>query len=218
MKKIILLLAFVTSLMGAISANAEEITILRDDFDEDVLSPSDWTITISPGSAFFELKNSKLILHTTPDIGVGTAVVRSNKSFSVLNGALIFKSRIVDTYVDHAIYGDAQPRGLVAGEDRNNAIEFISALPVPNTVECRTVANGAVTSTIVDLGQSVRVPNVYQIVAKPNIVKFYINGRRVATHTTNIPTVPLNVYFSTGDSGAGNVPVEIDYVSFERNN
>lgn len=200
------------------TANAAEITIMRDDFDSSFIYPTDWNVSFSPGAAnvFVDVANSHLTLETVPNTGVGTAVVWGTKSLSVTTGALIFRSRIKDAYVDQAIYGDAQPRGLVAGTDRNNAIEFVNALPTPNTVECRTVANGTATTTLVNIGQSVRSPAVYQIVASSTNVKFFINGRVGAIHTTNIPTVPLNPYFSTGDSGLGNVPVVVDYVSFER--
>jgi hypothetical protein len=47
-------------------------------------------------------------------------------------------------------------------------------------------------------------------------VRFFVNGALVATHRTNIPTVPLNVYFSTSDGGAGSVPVTVDYVTLSR--
>jgi hypothetical protein len=72
------------------------------------------------------------------------------------------------------------------------------------------------TETTVNIGQSVRAPSVYQIIAKPDRVDFYINGTRVASHTGAIPTAALNIYFATGDSGFGNVPVVVDYMSFEQ--
>ena len=218
MNKILAMLATVTSLLLFISmANAAEITIMRDDFDSPYLQPTDWVVNFSAGAnVYVDTANSSLNLVTIPNIGIGTAVVMGTKQFSVSTGDLIFRSRILDSYVDQGIYGDAQPRGLVAGADRNNAIEFINGYPVPNTVICRTVTNGVATSTSVNIGQSVRSPAVYQIIANSEEVRFFINGREVAIHMAHIPNVPLNVYFSTGDSGAGNVPMTIDYVSFER--
>lgn len=203
--------------MGGLSAaNANDVLIMRDDF-ESALAPTDWSVSFTAGAANVYVNDlGQLVLETIPNTGLGIAVVSSTRRFSVSDGTLMFKSRINDAYVDQAIYGDAQPRGLVAGADRSNALEFLNADPTPNTVACRTVANGIVTQTIVDIGQSVRTPNVYEIVATAKKAKFYINGVLVATHTTNIPTVPLNPYFSTGDSGAGNVPLVIDWVSFER--
>lgn len=221
MKKLFFTLATIVTLAHSVqAANSSEVTILRDDFDSANLPPTDWHISFSAGAAnvFVDTANSSLVLETVPNTGVGTAVVSSIRSFSVVDNTLIFRSRVLDAYVDQGIYGDAQPRGLVAGTDRNNAIEFINAFPVPNTVACRTVAGGVVTQTLVDIGQSVRLPSVYEIVAKlgGREVNFYINGTLMVTHRTNIPTVPLNVYFSTSDSGFGNVPVTVDYVSFER--
>jgi hypothetical protein len=122
---------------------------------------------------------------------------------------------VLDAYVDQSIFGDAQPRGLVAGADRGNAIEFINAYPVPTHIACRTVAGGVATQTTVDIGQSVRSPAIYEFIANSNEVKFYVNGSLVATHTINIPQVPLNAYYSTGDSCAGNVPVYVDWVSIQ---
>jgi hypothetical protein len=201
----------------------EAILISRDDFDTPFLPKTDWITIFSTGANIFvDTANSWLTLETQPNTGVGTAVIRGTRRFSVLNDTLIFKSRIIDAYVDGSgnccIYGDAQPRGLAEGTNRDNAIEFVNAFPVPNSVACRTVAGGTVTETVVDIRQSVRLPSVYQIIATAGggRVDFYINGKRVATHTTNIPRVPLNVYFSTGDSGAGNVPMTVEYVSFER--
>lgn len=219
MKQVLGMVAAVAMLSGVVSiSGAAEITILRDDFDAAYLSPTDWNISITPGSANVSVNvtDSELVLETVPNDGVGRAFAWSTKRFSLADGPLIFRSRVNDAYVDHQIYGNAQPRGLVSGADRKNAIEFTNAYPVPNTVACRTVSDGVVTSTKVNINQSVRAPNVYQIIATTSSVEFYVNGRLVATHTTNIPTVPLNVYFSTGDSGYGNVPVEVDYVSFER--
>jgi hypothetical protein len=91
-----------------------------------------------------------------------------------------------------------------------------SAVNGATLVGCRTVSGGTATQTNADIGQWVREPALYQIVATPTAAKFYVNGTLVCTHTTNIPTTPLNIYFSTSDGGAGNVPVLIDWVSFER--
>lgn len=196
---------------------APPVTIQYQDFDASTLSVEEWSISFNAGAGVsVDTSQSTLYLETIPNVGVGTAVISGTRTASVLDGTLIFTARIIDTYVDHAIYGDAQPRGLVAGTDRNNAIEFISVHPVPDHVACRTVDEGAVTQTDVGIGQSVRTPNVYQIVAKPDLVRFYINGELKCTHSTNIPTEDLNIYFSTGDSGAGDVPVSVDHVVFQR--
>lgn len=83
-------------------------------------------------------------------------------------------------------------------------------------VACRTINGGSVTETTVNIGQNLRTAHTYQIVAKSDAVKFYVNGALKCTHNTNIPVVPLNIFFSTSDGGAGAVHVIIDSVSFER--
>jgi hypothetical protein len=106
---------------------------------------------------------------------------------------------------------------LFSAPRKRNAIEFVSALKYfPYGVACRTVSNGIVTETVVNIGQDVSSYNLCQIVASAGKVDFHINGRKMATHTTNIPAVPLNPYFSTSDGGFGNVPIFVDWVSFSR--
>jgi beta-glucanase (GH16 family) len=102
----------------------------------------------------------------------------------------------------------------VNGDDRSNAIEFVSM--GASLIACRTVSGGTATETVVDIGQNLRVSHTYQIVAKSDEVKFYVNGALKCTHSANIPVVPLNVFFSTSDGSAANVPFFIDWVSFER--
>ena len=201
------------------------ILIQQDQFDAGYLDAADWATSTNAGSCISFEFNS-VTLSTTNcsnvNIGEGIATVRGLRQFSVNDGALIFKTRVLDVYVEPyppnvgggIVYGNHQPRGLVNGSDRNNAIEFISS--GASLVTCRTVKDGAATETQIDIGQNLRAAHVYQIVAKPNEVRFYVNGALKATHTTNIPVVPLNIFFSTSDSGAGNVPFRVDSVSFEK--
>lgn len=201
----------------------ELIVIQRHEFDttEPYFDTTiDWEVIVSGGAdLFFDPSNSLITMDTEQSpFTAGSVVVRGRRSASLNDGALVFKTRMTDAYAESCcVYGDAQPRGLANGTDRNNAIEFINVVaPGAQGVGCRTVADGTATQTNVDIGQWVRRPAVYQIVAKPTEVKFYVNGTLFCTHTTNIPTAPLNIYYGTGDSGAGNVPVGIDWVSFER--
>jgi hypothetical protein len=186
----------------------------RDDFDGP-LSQTDWVTSFTAGAANVFVADGNLTLETVPNNGCATAQAHGLRTFSVTDGTVHFSSRVLDAYVDQGIYGDAQPRGLVAGADRSNAIEFINAYPVPSHVTCRTVANGTATETTVDIGQSVRSPALYEVKATSTSVQFLVNGSVVATHATNIPQVPLNAYYSTGDSCAGNVPVVVDWVSIQ---
>jgi hypothetical protein len=196
----------------------EEVLIVRDDFGAQNIDPTTWHIATNAGArAFVDAGSEALTVVTEPNsAGAGVAVINGTKAFPIGQGKLIFKAREY-VYRDHTLYGDFQPRGLVAGTNRNNAIEFVSALKYfPYGVACRTVSNGAVTETVVNIGQDVSSYNLYQIVASAAKVDFYINGRKVATHTTTIPTVPLNPYFSSSDGGFGNVPIFVDWVSFSR--
>lgn len=199
----------------------DTVLIQRDDFDVngtlDGAFDSDWIVTKTAGATVTTGgPHSALYLGTTPDeSGPGTAVVAGKLRFRVSDN-IVFKARVRGAYVEAgSVYGNRQPRGLVAGTSRKNAIEFITASPT-NFVSCRTVKDGVVTHTNVNIGHTVYAPTIYQIIARPTQVDFYIDGKLVATHTTNIPTVGLNLYFATSDSGAGNVPLIVDWVSFER--
>lgn len=201
---------------------ADTILILRDDFDVNstwtATNHFNWIVNKTAGATVTSGDpHSGLYLGTTPnESGPGTAVVAGKLQFSVSNN-LVFTARVLGAYVEQGVvYGNHQPRGLVAGTDRKNAIEFITASPTPNFVSCRTVKNGVVTHTNVDIGHTVYAPTMYQIIASPTRVRFYIDGKLVATHTTNIPTVGLNPYFATSDGGFGNVPLVVDWVSFAR--
>jgi len=195
-----------------------KIIVMLDDFDRDALDASNNThwnqYTSGVGQININSPTScpSSVWLNSGTGGSGAANISSNKSFSVLYGTLIFRAK-VRSYAEPAIYGDYQPRGLANGTDRNNAIEFISASGT--SVKARTVSSGSVTETVSSIGRSVWEYNYYQIIASSMEVKFYVNGDWVATHTTNIPTTPLNVYFSSSYSGGGQVHNQIDYVSFE---
>jgi PEGA domain-containing protein len=203
----------------------ETIVIQQDHFNEGYLDAVEWIASTNAGSCI-QFGTNYVSLSTTncanANIGEGIATLRGTRQFSVNDGTLIFKTRALDVYVEPyhpntgpgTVYGNRQPRGLVSGDDRNNAIEFISM--GASLIACRTVNGGAATQTVVDIGQNLRMAHTYQIVARPDEVKFYVNGALKCTHSTNIPLVPLNVYFSTSDGFAGNVPVSIDWLSYER--
>ena len=218
MKKVILFLVVLGSFYAnySVQADQREVLISRDDFDNPNIETIDWHVTKDAGAnviAHDDLSYLELMTDTGAQ-SEGSAVVTGTKGFAVpSSGALVFKSRL-HAYVDSAVYGDGQPRGLVFGSDRSNAIEFVSA--TPNSVACRTVRNGKASETVVPIGQYNSEWAVYQIIATRERANFYINGKLVASQKKNIPLKALNVYFSTSDGGAGNVPVVVDYVSFER--
>lgn len=210
-------------LMAMPAQAADNIQLYFDDFDQNANLPDgpvnrDWYVlknagaTVNTGDPYAALN-----INTTPDaMGPGSASLSGRRRFTIGKG-LIFKARVLAAYVENVVYGDGQPRGLAQGGERNmNAIEFISSSPAPNGIACRTVKNGAVTQTLATIGHSVAELTNYQIIARATQVDFYVNGKRVCRHTTNIPTVALNPYFGTSDGGAGNVPLAVDWVSLEQ--
>jgi hypothetical protein len=149
--------------------------------------------------------------------GAGAATLYGKKQRSVLDGTLIFKANLLAYEDNNIAYGDGLPRGLVNGTNRNNAIEFINY--TGSAVKARTVKNGVATETVYYIPgtypeNSVDAVRFYMIVATATEVKFYLDGVLIATHTTNIPTVPLNPYFGVVWV-RHYVPLGIDYVSFE---
>jgi hypothetical protein len=110
--------------------------------------------------------------------------------------------------------------GLVFGSFRSVArrVAAVGAFPVCGRGATRGSCqpNRLATETKVNIGQNFRLRAVYQIVARPEEVKFSVNGILVATHRDNFPAVPLNIWFSTGESCLGNGPVFVDRVTFQR--
>lgn len=189
------------------------VQVLEEDFDNTYLPSSLWEVSsVGNGRIVFDNLPGTIRMDTSSTSGGDAVTLRSTKQFSVEEGTLVFRA-MLDAYRDHAIYGNRQPRGLAAGVDRNNAIEFTSASGT--AVACRTVSGGVATETVVDIGQSVYEVASYQIVAGPDEVRFYVNGLLSATHTTNIPHAPLNLLFSTTDGGAGTTPIDLYSTSFE---
>ena len=180
--------------------------LLEDNFD---LYPSeqDWYFDI--GDGLFVHEDSKAILMT--NYNRYTVKFYSKLQRSVNDGTLTFVSNMLTYEDNNTAYGPLS-RGLVSGADRNNAIEFINL--TGSIIQARTVSNGVATTTDYNVGASVNNYYDYKIVASNTQVDFYFNNLLIASHTTNIPLVMLNVYFDTS-SWAGNVPVYIDYVRLE---
>jgi parallel beta-helix repeat protein len=139
----------------------------------------------------------------------GSAAITS-KLKAMVDSTITFEGRVCP-YEDNNYAYDKQPRGLRAGTDGNNAIEIISF--TASVIQARTVASGSATTTNYNLGRTVNNWDVYRIEANSSHVRFYFNGVLIATHTTNIPTVPLNVYMGTNYNGYGTVPVRADYLN-----
>jgi hypothetical protein len=189
------------------------VLIAQDDFSFAGLK-NFWNSSLSGKGVIQFNANGTLTLATDgPNIG-GTTIAQlySKKQKSVNERTLVF-SAVVWTYRDAATDG-VLPRGLVNGTDRNNAIEFININE--NTIQARTVSGGTATTTDYAVGAVVSNFYSYTILASKSKVEFYFDGSLIATHTTNIPAVPLNMYFDTSTGLVGsNIPHVIDDAKFE---
>ncbi len=183
--------------------------ITQDDFSCTALKPY-WTVTTT-GSASVGYGWASMDAISLSTSGSNTIKLRSNRQKSVTEGKLIFTT-VTYTYEDNNNAYGPLVRGLVNGTDRNNAIEFINISG--NTIQARTVSNGVATTTNYAVGASVANLYSYTIIATDKKVEFYFEGTLIATHTTNIPTVPLNMYFDAS-TWTGNVPQCIDDAKFE---
>jgi len=167
-----------------------------------------WT-SYTAGGTGLSLANSSATIST--NFTSSTGKLYSSKQKSVTEGKLIFTA-VLSTYEDNNTAYGPMTRGLVNGTDRNNAIEFINISG--NTIQARTVLGGTATTTNYAVGASVYNFYSYTIIASKTKVEFYLDGSLIATHTTNIPTLPLNMYFDVS-SWAGNVVHIIDDTKFE---
>jgi len=131
--------------------------------------------------------------------------VRTISSFSLANGTILLDS-LVSAQSGIFNTGNFAAVGLASGTDQDNAIEFVGFESVNLTnnpsLTCRTVSGGLATDTNVPL-PTLTTGSLYQyeIVARSNVVKFYVDGALVATHTTNIPHTLLNLLFSLATPG-----------------
>ena len=182
--------------------------ITQDDFSYTAPVKNYWT-SYTTGGTGLSLSNSTATIST--NFTASTGKLYSNKQKSVNEGKLIFTA-VISTYEDgNTAYGPLV-RGLVNGTDRNNAIEFINI--TGSVIQARTVSGGVATTTNYAVGASVYNFYSYTIIASTTKVEFYFDGTLIATHTTNIPTANLNMYFDVS-SWAGNVVHIIDDAKFE---
>ncbi len=184
--------------------------ITYDDFACTALK-SFWSYTTTGGASLSLGWNymQSVVLSTN---GANTIQLKSNRKKSVNDGKLVFTA-VCYTYEDNNTAYGPLSRGLVDDYDRSNAIEFINISG--NTIQARTVSGGTATTTNYAVGATVADLYSYTIIASKTKVEFYFNGTLIATHTTNIPTVGLNMYFDASSNVGGNVPHAIDDSKFE---
>lgn len=183
--------------------------ITYDDFSCTALR-SQWTLNKSSSATLGFGWNNMDAISLNTVTGGNYIKIYSNKQKSVTEGKLIFTT-CTYTYQDNGTAYGPLVRGLVNGMDRSNAIEFINTSG--SVIQARTVLGNAATTTDYNVG-NVADLHTYTIIATNKKVEFYVNGTLIATHTTNIPTAALNMYFDAS-TWAGNVPQCIDDAKFE---
>jgi hypothetical protein len=193
--------------------NGIPVVVTQEDFSFGALR-NYWSSSLS-GKGIIRFQNDATASLATdgPDLGGPTiAKLYSNKQKSVNEGTLVF-STVAYSYQDNNIAYGPLSNGLVNGTDRSNAIEFI--IINGSTIQARTVLGGVATTTNYFVGfEGVAKYYSYTIIATKSKVEFFLDGTIIATHTSNIPTAALNMYFDTSAPG-GNVPHVIDDAKFE---
>jgi hypothetical protein len=142
-------------------------------------------------------KGSECSLLSPRDISGSAVSANTIPSFSLANGTISLETLINTVDLSNVAAGDFAAVGLANGTDQNDAIEIVGFTNSGSrSLTCQTVSGGSMTQTSVPLRAS---PNTslyqYEIIATTTTVQFYVNGTLVATHTTNIPTTPLNALF-----------------------
>jgi parallel beta-helix repeat protein len=224
---------YITSIRSVVNVTSETVIVnfnlsighmlVFDDFTGSEVDTSRWNSHVT-GLGYISIGNAtdttgfSVVNLASGYGGPGSAAITS-KLQATLGSTIVFEGRISAYSEGHwypGVYGDKQPRGLRAETDPNNAIEFISY--ARDTIEARTVASGVATTTQYVLPPGVKVERtsewdlIYKIEANSTLVRFYVNDFLIATHTTNIPTGPLNIYMATSYDGYGNVPASADYL------
>jgi len=180
--------------------------------------PTLWSSSASGVGTFFA--NGLDASDGLGDTLTGSVTVAGATAFSLTNGGIVLET-LVGGFDPTPVAGDFASVGLANGTDRTNAIEIIGL--IGSTLTCRTVSGGTATTT------SVTVPGYsasgsyfsylqIEIVATSSAVNFYINGALVASQTTNIPTTPLNILFTTSTPGnaGGNVDLSVGQTTFKQ--
>jgi len=137
--------------------------------------------------------------------GSGSITANSISNFSLANGAISFQT-LLGAYSQGVF-------GLANGANQSNSIEFVVS---GSNLTCKSISGGTATSVNVTSTLSNTNFNQYQILATSTGVRFYLNGSMVATITTNIPSTPLNVLFSTSSGGSAISVLTMGHTEFKQ--
>jgi len=137
--------------------------------------------------------------------GPGSITANSTPSFSLANGTINFQTLLA--VESQGVFG------LMNGADQSNSIEFVVT---GSSLTCKAISGGTATSVSVATTLSNTSYYQYQILATSTGVRFYLNGSLVATITTNIPSTPLSVFFSTSSDGSATSILTMGHTEFKQ--
>jgi hypothetical protein len=137
--------------------------------------------------------------------GPGSITANSTASFSLASGTINFQTLLA--VENQGVFG------LVNGADQSNSVEFVVS---GNHLTCKAISGGIATSVSATSTLSNTSFYQYQILATSTGVRFYLNGSLVATITTNIPSTPLNAFFSTSSDGSVQSILTMGHTEFKQ--
>jgi hypothetical protein len=187
-----------------------DFVLVQDDFTNAVNSTASAT-KFDWGGSVVQDGVGDLSFTTSPGV---TSWVRSKTNAAPAAGQTLTLQMRAYAYAEGTspgiVYGDKQPRGLRAGSDANNCVEFYSASRT--SVGLRTRNNGAETLLTYALPGSAAVDSMhlYEIAVTTTSAVFKVDGALAGTITSSIPTTALGVYADTYYTGSGNIPIKID--------
>lgn len=195
---------------------------IEDDFTGIALdTTNDWTVVKDSGATVAIVADTvggELAITSTATTDNDGGSIQGNEIFAVAADKNIwFETRVKCNDADQTdlcfgltVNFAANPEAMLAAADR---IVF-QVDDGDASILCKTEASGTETSTDsgVDLTDSVYVVLAIQVIGTGE-VNFFIDGKRVATHTTNIPTTELTIAaMSLSGSASGTRATTLDYI------
>lgn len=174
-----------------------DVFILSDDFlGVDIDVTNNWTVVKDASAAVAIVADTvggEVSLTSAATTDNDGASIQGNEVFSVSSGKhTLFMTRLknndadqTDVCVGLTVNFATNPEAMLTAADR---IVF-QINDEDASILCKTEKNGTETSTDsgVDLADDTYVNLAIAVDGSGPVVRFYINGRLVATHTTNIP-------------------------------
>lgn len=193
-----------------VSPTTEPLTVFNDEFDGPGGSAPNTTLYECSGDVV--LSGSGQLSFSTDRANTSWLRTRAGKAVGAGETLVVrFRAYAYAEDWNPGIYGDGQPRGLRVGTDANNAIEFYSVSKW--IVGMRVRRDGVLASTTHELSSGVYAMNDYEIAVTASEAVFKVNGEVFGTISGQMPTGALNVFFSTFDGWAGNVPMVVERLS-----